>query len=59
MKASTWQTADHHAMPQHLKDDQPLQEAINWPQTNTLPKTEAAIDIAEEKLKTIGHWADD
>ena len=53
MKNSKWQTADHDASP----DDLALQNAINWPQTQGLPKPAAQIDISEEKLKTIGCWA--
>ena len=62
MKNSKWQTANQDALPNVLKNemanDQAFQNAINWPLDHSLPKPEQPINLTEEKLKTIGCWAD-
>ena len=62
MKNSRWQTANSDALPDGLNNDlakdQAFQNAINWPLGQGLPKPEIQINLTEEKLKTIGRWAD-
>ena len=61
MKNSKWQTADSDALPDGLNNDltydQAFQNALNWPLDKGLPKPEIQINLTEEKLKTIGRWA--
>ena len=61
MKNSKWQTADSDALPDGLNNDlthdQAFQNALNWPLDQGLPKPEIQINLTEEKLKTIGRWA--
>ena len=62
MKNSKWQTTDSDVLPDGLNDDlandQAFQNALNWPLDQGLPKPEHQINLTEEKLKTIGRWAD-
>ena len=58
MKNGQWTQGDHAAMPGDLANDPDVQKAMKWSDEMSLPKPEKMIDVAAEKLKTIGDWAD-